>query len=200
MRDCLSTAWWKFSNFGNPPPPHLCLGWKETSWLACQALLGGWAGGLGNSWCCCCSWQLLLSTPTTTTTFPPSGLFGFGSTICWSPWILGLQGLLLAVWTRNAGGGGITATFKGGLPTTAAWFRKRISQCSKSLETEFTCRQLGPVLIVLELVPLTLQKLKDDNKAREVQIFCKSSRYPLTPCTPPAGGQGAFPRWRECLK
>ena len=134
--------------------------------------------------------QYLLSF-STTTTFPPSGLFGFGSTICWSPWILGLQGLLLAVWTRNAGGG-ITATFQGGVPTTAAWFRKRISQCSKSLETEFTCLRLGPVLIVLELVPLTLRKLKDDNKAREIQIFCKSSRYPLTPCTPPGGGTGGF--------
>ena len=31
------------------------------------------------------------------------------------------------------------------------------------------CLQLRPVLIVLELAPLTLRKLKDDNKTREIQ-------------------------------
>ena len=41
------------------------------------------------------------------------------------------------------------------------------------------CRQLRPVLIVLELGPLTLRKLKDDNKTREIQNLRKSTRYPL---------------------
>ena len=37
------------------------------------------------------------------------------------------------------------------------------------------CQQLRPVLIVLELAPLTLRTLKDDNKTREIQNLLKSS-------------------------
>ena len=61
MRDCLSTAWWKFSNFGTPPPPTTSAwaekrraGWPAKPYLAGE--LGAWvtadaAAALGS----CCS-------------------------------------------------------------------------------------------------------------------------------------------------
>ena len=45
---------------------------------------------------------------------------------------------------------------------------------------------MRPVLIVLELAPVTLRK-KDDNKTREIQNLRKSSQYPL-----PRGGKGGL--------
>ena len=41
-----------------------------------------------------------------------------------------------------------------------------------------SCLQLRYVLIALELAPLTLRKLKDDKKTREIQNVKKSSQPP----------------------
>ena len=65
------------------------------------------------------------------------------------------------------------------------------------------CLQLRPVLIVLELAPLTLRKLKDDKKTREIQnlLYAKSSQ--LTPTHAPPGGwkgDSPVPKMAECLR
>ena len=57
------------------------------------------------------------------------------------------------------------------------------------------CQQLRPVLMVLELASMTLRKLKDDNRAREIQNILQI----ISILPSPGGGKGDFPRWRECL-
>ena len=58
------------------------------------------------------------------------------------------------------------------------------------------CRLLLPitVLIVLELAPLTLRKLKDDNKTREIQNL----QNPLLP--PPRSGEGGLTKMARIPK
>ena len=51
-------------------------------------------------------------------------------------------------------------------------------------KTVKSCLKLRPVLVDLELAPLTLRKLKDDNKTREIQQLRKLSRHPLPPPRP----------------
>ena len=76
MRDCLSTAWWKFSNFGTPPTSAWAekrrAGWPAKPYLAGE--LGAWvtadaAAALGS----CCS-----PPPPPPPPFPPPGFLALG--------------------------------------------------------------------------------------------------------------------------
>ena len=58
------------------------------------------------------------------------------------------------------------------------------------------CLQLRPVLIVLELAPLTLRKLKDDKKTREIQNLRKIILTPPPPPNP-GGGKGGLSKMAQ---
>ena len=58
------------------------------------------------------------------------------------------------------------------------------------------CLQFRPVLIVLELAPLTLRKLKDDKKTREIQNLRKIILTPPPPPNP-GGGKGGLSKMAQ---
>ena len=61
-----------------------------------------------------------------------------------------------------------------------------------------SCPQLRPVLIVLELAPLTQRKLKYDNKTHKIQKFMHIISIPCTP--PPSGGEGGLSKMAQVPK